>query len=153
MDISETYWGRLPQDLKDDPEIGPSIHEQCSRVNRFFGSPTPQDVADFEQHPTDGQPIGKLPEGFEFLKGTCDLGFQDLGLPPDQLRDVRAAFLRCGVRVPGTPYRLRLDRVFWSYVELADGSETATLQEHWREAVVVRGKDGVPTHVGKLVTA
>jgi hypothetical protein len=153
MDISETYWGRLPLDISGDPEIGPSIHEQCSRCNRFFGPPTPQEVSDFWKQPTGVQPIGKLPEGFEFLEGTTDLGFEDLGLPPDQVREIQAAFLRGGVRVPGTPYRLRLERVFWSFVELADGEETAILPDHWREAVVVRDQEGKPTYVGKLVTA
>ena len=81
---------------------------------------------------------GHLPPGFECLQGTfLDLGFENLGLSAEALALVRLAFVGVGVAVPGTPYRLRHARPFFSYVEPADGSEGATLPAHWREAVIV----------------
>lgn len=83
---------------------------------------------------------GHLPAGFEFLRQPfVDLGFDRLGLAPAHLDAVRRAFVGTGVRVPGTGFRLRCVRPVLSVVEPADGSETATLPDRWRQGVAVVG--------------
>jgi len=81
---------------------------------------------------------GDLPAGFEFLgSGFADLGFENLGLAAAELDAVRRAFVGIGVRVPGTGYRLRNIRTFYSVVEPAKGSEPAVLPNDWRRGVLV----------------
>jgi hypothetical protein len=84
---------------------------------------------------------GDLPVGFEFLRGSfVDLGFENLGLPEEELDAVRLAFVGCGLAVPGTGCRLRHLRPGYSVVEPMDGSEAATLPDQWKDFIVVPGR-------------
>jgi hypothetical protein len=94
--------------------------------------------------------IGSLPPGFEFLRGAfIDLGFENLGLPPEELARVRLAFVGGGLAVLGTSYRLRNQRPAHSLVEPANGTEKATLPAHWRQGVLVIANDHRYSWVGK----
>jgi len=82
---------------------------------------------------------GNLPEELAFLGpgAFVDLGYDGLGLPKVQYKQLLRSFSHTGVLVPGTPYRLRHARCLRSVVEVAGGSERATLPAHWRQAVMV----------------
>jgi hypothetical protein len=96
--------------------------------------------------------IGPFPAGFEFLRGAIlDLGFEKLGLPPEELARVRIAFVSKGLAVPGTGHRLRCRRPAHSLVEPADGTEEATLPGHWKEGVLVIANDDRYSWIGKRV--
>lgn len=79
---------------------------------------------------------------FAFLRGIVDFGFEDLGLPADELRALMRAYSGSGVAIPGeaddAPLRLRHcsnpDR---TVIEPADGSELLSLPENWLGAVSV----------------
>lgn len=93
--------------------------------------------------------VGPLPPGFEFLSGAIlDLGFEYLGLPPEEVARIRLAFVSHGLAVPGTSHRLRNQRPAHSLVEPADGTEEATLPSHWRQGVVVIGNDDRYSWIG-----
>jgi hypothetical protein len=95
---------------------------------------------------------GELPGVFQFLGGGfVDLGFENLGLPEEELDAVRLAFVGTGVMVPRTGYRLRHLRPGYSVVEPVDGSEAVTLPDQWTEAVLVLGHDEKYTWIGKRV--
>lgn len=95
-----------------------------------------------------------LPGELQILSGGyADFGFEDFGLDKASYNKLTMAFANEGVRIPGTPYRLRMstapDR---KVVEMADGSETATLPDNWLAAVSVFNFDvDKYTWVGKLV--
>lgn len=95
---------------------------------------------------------GDLPPGFGFLRGAfVDLGFDRLGLTDGELDAVLMAFVGAGVKVSDTHFRLRFVRPVLSVVEPADGAEAATLPAHWRQSVLVVGRDGTLTRIGKRV--
>lgn len=96
--------------------------------------------------------IGPLPAGFEFLRGAIlDLGFERLGLPPEELARVRLAFVSKGLAVPGTGHRIRNQRPAHSLVEPTDWTEQATLPGHWKEGVLVIGNDDRYRWIGRRV--
>ena len=96
--------------------------------------------------------IGNLPAEFAFLRGAIlDLGFEKLGLPPEELAKVRRAFISSGLAVPGTSHRLRNLRPAHSLVEPTDWTEGATLPGHWREGVLVIANDDRYSWIGKRV--
>jgi hypothetical protein len=92
-----------------------------------------------------------LPPVFEFLGGFVCLGFACLGLPAVDERKLAVAFVAGGVAVPGTPYRLRNVRPLRSVVEPTDWTEQATLPAHWRQGVLVMGRDNRYSWIGKRV--
>jgi hypothetical protein len=91
-----------------------------------------------------------LPPGFQFLGGgfVC-LGFECLGLSAEDEWKLAVAFVAGGVAVPGTPYRLRNVRPLRSVVEATDWTEQATLPGHWRQGVLVMGRDARYLWIGK----
>jgi hypothetical protein len=96
--------------------------------------------------------VAPVPEELAFLSGgLADLGFDNLDLPPQEQNKILLAFVGRGVRVPGTPYRLR-NWGITSLIEAADGGEKATLPDGWRQALLVptRDHDGF-TWVGRRV--
>jgi hypothetical protein len=95
---------------------------------------------------------GPLPPGFEFFGGgfVC-LGFENLGLLPEDEWKLAVAFVAGGVAVPGTPYRLRNVRPLRSVVEPTDWTECATLPVHWRQGVLVMGWDNRYRWIGRQV--
>lgn len=62
-----------------------------------------------------------------------------------------AAFVASGVAVPGSRYRLRNVRPLRSVVEPTDWTERATLPVHWRQGVLVMGRDDRYCWIGKRV--
>lgn len=94
--------------------------------------------------------VGPFPPGLEFLRGAwADLGFEHLGLSPDDLRRLRRAYSGWGVLVPGTSYRLRCERSMRSRIEEADGREIVTLPSHWMQGACVCDPDDRLTFLGK----
>jgi hypothetical protein len=94
----------------------------------------------------------RLPPGFTFLgEGFVCLGFENLGLPSEDEWKLAVAFVASGVAVPGTPYRLRNVRPLRSVVEPTDWTERATLPAHWKEGVLVMGRDDRYSWIGKRV--
>ena len=87
-----------------------------------------------------------LPHELAFLAGgLVDLGFDKLSLPPAAIEAVFLAFCAGGVRVPGTPYKLRHSVMsLFTLVEHAAGNEVM-LPMDWRQ--VVRS----PSWIGKRV--
>jgi hypothetical protein len=77
-----------------------------------------------------------LPKELAFLGGhLCNLGFDKLDLPPDQIERIYNAFAAEGVAVPGTPYKLRHSVMsMFTFVEPAKGGEVA-LPISWRQTV------------------
>lgn len=93
-----------------------------------------------------------VPPDLAFLKGGfVDLGFQYLGLPKDEEWALFLAFSDGGVAVPGTHWRLRNYSPLFSVVELADGTEAATLPWHWKEGVLIDGRERKWAWIGKRV--
>lgn len=80
---------------------------------------------------------GVIPSEFGFLHGAfVDFGFEDLGLPSDELRALERAFAGRGVVVPGSGFRLRYASNPGSAVfEPVDGSEVLSLPEDWLSTV------------------
>lgn len=92
----------------------------------------------------------EVPPDLAFLKdGFVDLGFQYLGLDEDEEWTLFLAFSDGGVAVPGTHWRLRNYSPLFALVEVADGTEAATLPWHWKEGVVIWGKGEGPAWLGK----
>ncbi len=78
------------------------------------------------------------------------MGFENLGLPPQQQHALRIAFEGDGVAVPGTTYKLRrLPNSTVGVVELATGQESL-LPGNWKQAVYTL-TGNVFTYVGKQV--
>ena len=93
-------------------------------------------VKDPSKKPPSAPVSDTLPSELEFLGGSlCDLGFNRLDLPQDQVERVYIAFCSEGVGIPGTPYRLRHSVMsLLTFVEPATGNEL-TLPDNWRKAV------------------
>lgn len=95
--------------------------------------------------------VGLLPVALAFLQGRfVDLGFENLGLSPQEHRAIMLAFGGTGVCIPGTQLRMRFAYPH-AVIEPVDGSETATLPPCWKECVLVTNDQGLPTWVGKKV--
>lgn len=127
MDISETWWGMnekyrtVPEYMWNDEIINDLIRGAAQSPFR-----------------------GDIPPEFSFLE-TSWIRFYRLGLSSQEkcadpavlpINEFELAFNQFGVKVPGTPYRFRCERALFNRVELADGSETATLPEDWKDEVV-----------------
>src|SRR5271169_5764586 len=70
---------------------------------------------------------GYLPLVLAFLHGRfVDLGFENLGLSPQEHREIMMAFGGTGVGIPGTQLRMRFAYPH-AGIEPLDGSETTTL--------------------------
>jgi hypothetical protein len=92
----------------------------------------------------------RAPPELAFLQGDVDLGFENLGLAPQQQHALRAAFESDGVAVPGTTYKLRrLPKSTVGVVEHATGQEPA-LPADWKQAVCTL-TGNLFTYVGKKV--
>lgn len=97
---------------------------------------------------------GWVPPELSVLGGPSfltDLGFENLGLSPVEFRALTRAFSGVGVRVPGTPWRLRNVRPFHTVVEPSDGSEEVELPSYWLDGVLVIGPDDKPVFSGSRV--
>lgn len=95
--------------------------------------------------------VGDLPAPFRFLRGAfIDLGFEHYS-GPEEAKKVARAIVGTGVLVPGTPFRIRTAHTAHTYVQSADGSETAALPTDWKQFVVVIGNDDRFSWVGKQV--
>src|SRR5207253_557105 len=93
-------------------------------------------VKDPSKKPTSALVSEKLPRELEFLGGSlCDLGFDKLDLPQNDIEQIYLAFCGQGVAVPGTPYRLRHSVMsLFTFVEPANGHEVK-LPADWRQTV------------------
>lgn len=81
--------------------------------------------------------VGELPPDFAFFTScVVVLAFEHLGLSEEEERELFWAFATTGVVVPGTHWRLRCLAPLRSVVELADGSEKATLPSYWKECLL-----------------
>jgi hypothetical protein len=95
--------------------------------------------------------VGNLPPDFAFLQGRyVDLGFENLGLTPEEHRKIMLAFGGVGVQMPDTQLRLRFAYPN-TVVEPVDGTEQAVLPDDWRQAVIVTNNDDKFTWIGKRV--
>lgn len=96
--------------------------------------------------------VGPIPDQLDCLRGgLADLGLENLQPPRKPQNNILLAFVGYGVRVPGTPYRLRSWGVV-SFVEFADGSEEATLPVDWKQRLLVVAVDHDGYHwIGKRV--
>jgi hypothetical protein len=84
-----------------------------------------------------GAPVSEhLPKELAFLAGSlCDLGFDELNLPQNEIEQIYQAFCGQGVAVPGTPYKLRHSVMsLFTFVEPATGHEVK-LPLDWRQVV------------------
>ena len=110
------------------------------RFTDFFRLTEMADWAEFQQ----------VPPALAFLRGDVDLGFENLGLSPQQQQALIAAFRGDGVAVPSTAYKLRkLPNSKVAVVEPAAGQEPV-LPTEWKQAVyTLTGNDF--TYVGKKV--
>jgi hypothetical protein len=85
---------------------------------------------------------------FPMLAGDAtDLGFENLGLPRPEFQALLAAWVRDGVRVPDSPYKLRQDDGL--IVESHTGAEPM-LPEHWLRGAWVQRR-GVYLWIGASV--
>src|SRR5262249_890887 len=77
-----------------------------------------------------------LPKELEFLGGgLCNLGFDKLDLPENEIEKIYMAFAGQGGAVPGTSYKLRHAVMsLFTFVELASGDELI-LPDNWRQTV------------------
>lgn len=77
-----------------------------------------------------------LPAELAFLGGhLCNLGFDQLDLPQEEIDRIYTAFAREGVAVPGTAFKLRHSVMsMFTFVEPASGGEVA-LPVDWRQTV------------------
>ena len=77
-----------------------------------------------------------LPKELEFLAGPlCNLGFDQLDLPQNEIEKIYMNFCGQGVAVPGTPHKLRHSVMsMFTFVERASGHEL-TLPVNWRQTV------------------
>jgi hypothetical protein len=92
----------------------------------------------------------QVPPEFSFLQGDVDLGFENLGLPPQQQHALRVAFEGDGVAAPGTTYKLRrLPNSTVGVVEAATGQEPV-LPANWKQAVYTLAGNTF-AYVGKKV--
>src|SRR5438132_13236175 len=92
----------------------------------------------------------QVPPKLSFLRGDVDLGFENLGLAPQQQHALRVAFEGGGVAVPGTTYKLRhLPNSTMGVVERASGQEPV-LPGHWKQGAYMLAGN-VFTYVGKRV--
>jgi hypothetical protein len=93
-------------------------------------------VKDPSKKPPSAPVSEKLPKELEFLAGSlCDLGFDKLDLPQNDIEQIYLAFCGQGVAVPGTPYRLRHSVMsLFTFVEPASGHEVR-LPADWRQTV------------------
>ncbi len=92
----------------------------------------------------------QVPPVLSFLNGHVDLGFENLGLPPQQWKALEAAFKSVGVAVPGTQFRLRYPlNAEFAVVEPATGQEPV-LPPNWKRALyTISGNDFA--YIGKSV--
>ena len=92
----------------------------------------------------------QVPPDLSFLQGDVDLGFENLGLAPQQRHALSVAFEGDGVAVPGTTYRLRrLPNSTVGVVGPVTGQEPV-LPTDWKQAVYTL-TGNVFTYVGKKV--
>jgi hypothetical protein len=92
----------------------------------------------------------QVPPDLSFLHGDVDLGFENLGLTPQQQVTLRIAFEGDGVAVPGTGHKLRrLPNSSVAVVEPATGQEPV-LPPDWKQgAYTLLGNTFV--YIGKKV--
>ena len=87
----------------------------------------------------------------QFLHGSfIDLGFENLGLTPEQHQTLQQAFVSTGIRMYGTTLKLRYDRTGITKIEPVEGGETS-LPPDWKEAVLVLDDNNNISYAGKYV--
>lgn len=93
-------------------------------------------VKDSSKEPPSAPVSDNLPSELEFLGGSlCDLGFNRLDVPQNEIENLYIAFCGQGVAIPGTRYRLRHSVMsLFTFVEPAIGNEQK-LPDNWREVV------------------
>lgn len=92
----------------------------------------------------------QVPPELSFLHGDVDLGFENLGLPPQQQHALRIAFAGEGVGIPGTAHKIRqLPNASVAVVEPATGREPA-LPADWKQAAYTLSGN-VFAYIGKKV--
>lgn len=92
----------------------------------------------------------QVPPELSFLHGDVDLGFENLGLPPQQQYTLRIALEGDGVAVPGTTHKIRqLPNSSAAVVEPATGQEPV-LPANWKQGVYTLAGN-VFVYIGKKV--
>jgi hypothetical protein len=91
-----------------------------------------------------------VPDEFAFFRGkSVDLGFESLGLDEQAFRNIMLGFIKNGIRIPGTNYRIRADNTLKSTFELVGpDTEIPVLPEHWLDAVLIMGDGNEVVHAG-----
>jgi hypothetical protein len=99
-------------------------------------STTAARVKDPSKNPPSAPVSDELPKELEFLGGhLCNLGFDKLDLPPNDIDRIYKAFAGEGVAVPGTAYKLRHSVMsMFTFVEPIEGGEVV-LPATWRQTV------------------
>lgn len=93
-----------------------------------------------------------VPTELSFLDGDLlDMCFENLGITAHEQWLLHKAIKGTGIRIPNTDYRLRLNVNDRLAVEPVDGTETAILPEHWKQAIYVANVDNTFTWVGSKV--
>lgn len=109
--------------------------EDTQQVLLRASSTTAVRTKDPSKKPPQAPVSENLPQEVAFLAGhLCNLGFDKLDLPPDEIERIYRAFAGEGVAVPGTPYKLRHSVMsMFTFVEPAKGGEI-TLPANWRQS-------------------
>jgi hypothetical protein len=93
-----------------------------------------------------------VPTELAFLDGDLlDMCFENLSITAREQWLLHKAIKGTGTCIPHTNYRLRLNVNDRLVVEPVDGTETATLPEHWKQAVYVANVDNTFTWIGNKV--
>ncbi len=93
----------------------------------------------------------QLPKSLEFLRGTfLDLGFENLGLSPDDFRSIMLAYVGDGVLIPGSEFIMRYTQSGTVLETMNPDHKYVTLPENWSQGVLVWMNDE-PGWIGKRV--
>jgi hypothetical protein len=120
-------------------------------LERIAGHYDPATLADIIHSSTDTviqtRPIP--PELSILHNGFTRFHFEYYELPDQELEALYRAWVGRGVRVPGTPYKLRSHMSLCTLIEPDDGAGPA-LPPYWRQCLLIRGPAGPQsTFVGK----
>lgn len=99
-------------------------------------------------------PHGRFKKSEIIPKGNyLDLGFENLGLSNNEKKLLYKAIYHTGCIIPKTSLKIRCDPGDVYLVEPIDGTELATLPDHWKQAIYVMqlGEKDEFVFIGKLV--
>ena len=77
-----------------------------------------------------------VPEEFEFLRNSIvDLGFENLSLDESEYKRLMLSFVKDGLKIPNTKYKIRATSGLKSVIEINDNQDLLELPENWKEAI------------------